>query len=345
MRVLFITNGYPTVNNPELCVFNKEQIDSIRGLGIDGKVMFINAYERGNIEYLKAIMKIRKKASGYDLIHCFHGLSFLTACLAGIKTPIVVSFLSVLENEYAELAKPLSTLLTKVTSGRLIRRHYGKIFKAGVPGLFQEDSLARYIPNGVNLKKFRFIQRKEAMRILGLDMARRYILFVSSKSLRRKVKRYDRFLDVLKILKSDPNYDDVEELVLVNEKRDYIPYYYAAASAHLLTSDYEGSPNSVKESLACGVPVIASNVGNVSEMISGLKGCDTVQPSDIAGYVAALKVSLSASGDADSYSLSYRGAIREMELEQNQVAEKIIKLYSDVLMTARAGSKGGREND
>ena len=59
MRILHITNNYPTQKNPDYGVFTKDQIDNLRQYGIENKLLFINAKENGIIEYFRAIKKIR----------------------------------------------------------------------------------------------------------------------------------------------------------------------------------------------------------------------------------------------------------------------------------------------
>lgn len=64
---------------------------------------------------------------------------------------------------------------------------------------------------------------------------------------------------------------------------------YSAADALLLTSTREGWPNVVLESLACGTPVVATDVGAVSEMLSDEQfGRVLVQP-DAAQFAAAVE--------------------------------------------------------
>jgi len=58
----------------------------------------------------------------------------------------------------------------------------------------------------------------------------------------------------------------------------------------LISSDFEGSPNSVKECLCCNVPVVSTDVGNVRERIGDIPGCQVVDdfmPEALADAVKA----------------------------------------------------------
>jgi glycosyltransferase involved in cell wall biosynthesis len=68
-----------------------------------------------------------------------------------------------------------------------------------------------------------------------------------------------------------------------------MPLVYASSDALLVTSEVEGSPNCVKEALACGVPVVTVEVGDVTEMLAGLTNCRVVEAD-----AGALAVALSA---------------------------------------------------
>ena len=95
--------------------------------------------------------------------------------------------------------------------------------------------------------------KKDARDFLSLDHNKKYILFVSSNFI-RKQKRLDIFLKTIKHLKLNyPKYN-FEPLLMINEERSKVPYYFNATDLHLLTSDFEGSPNSVKESIFCNTP-------------------------------------------------------------------------------------------
>ena len=269
MKILFVTNGYPTSKHPEYCVFTKEQIESVSLYNdIQSDIYFINARENGKLEYIRAIPRLFRLIREHDIIHAFHGLSFILVFLLGPRRKIVVSFLNSIDNEYGE-SVILSKTLIWITNILVKKKNITKIFKDQVPQHITSNCY--HLPNGVDLSKFYPIPKSEAKKRLGLIESKRYILFVSSKYSNRKQKRYDRFSNIIKRLKQE--FNDVEELLLVNEPRNRINYYFNSAELHLLTSDFEGSPNSVKEALACNTPVISTPVGNVKSMLKDVPSC------------------------------------------------------------------------
>ena len=57
-----------------------------------------------------------------------------------------------------------------------------------------------------------------------------------------------------------------------------VPIWLSASDALLLTSLHEGSPTVVKEALACGLPIVSVNVGDVAERIETIEGCYLAEP-------------------------------------------------------------------
>src|ERR1700744_4800779 len=277
MRVLQITNNYPTKLHPIFGIFVKEQIESLNDFDVESDVYFINGYEKGKLEYLKNVFKLYKvvKKGKYDIVHCHHALAALTFILTGLakKNKMIVSFQNDPVNEHG-------LFLYKI----LLKNSKFRIFKNNSNLILDDSSF--YLPNGVDINFFKPIDREEACQKVGLDPSKRYILFMSSFVV-RKQKRLDRFEDVMRILKSKYAEYNFHELILINEERHLIPYFFNAASVHLLTSDFEGSPNSVKECMACNTPVVSTNVGNVKEMLEGAKNCfvsDSREPDELAQF-------------------------------------------------------------
>ena len=93
MKVLVVTNLWPYEADPSYGCFVKAQMESLRPLGVDYDVLFINGRE-SRWNYLRALPQLwqRLRAHRYDLIHAHMGLSGLVA-RCQISVPLVVSFM------------------------------------------------------------------------------------------------------------------------------------------------------------------------------------------------------------------------------------------------------------
>jgi len=337
LRVLVVVNGWPSPVHPEYCVFNKRQMDEIERMGARYDVLFVNARDHGKAEYLFALPTLRRAAKDYDLVHCFHGLSFLLCRLAGLRKPLVASFLNAIEHEFADTPQPFRYAAEAMT-WRLVRRRrsraQGLIFKDAVPAALAGDPLCRHVANGVDLDDFTPGDRSAARQALGLDAGATYLVFVSSKNLDRPQKRHDRFVAALERLRALRPDLDIRPLTLVDSPASEVRLVYRAADLHLMTSDYEGSPNSVKEALASGLRVVSSDVGNVRAMIEGLPGCDIVtQPTPEALAEAAARVLAAPPPSSEIL----RARLVERGLDRETAARRVVSLYRDVLAVSAAG--------
>ena len=82
-----------------------------------------------------------------------------------------------------------------------------------------------------------------------------------------------------------------------NLSQDELAVRYNAADLILLTSHSEGVPNVLLESMSCGTPFVATNVGGVSEIAS--PGVDRlVAPSDVESFADAVVQQIESSGDS-----------------------------------------------
>lgn len=321
VKILFLTNGYPTDKHPEYCIFTKEQIDSILNLDtVSGELYFVNAREKGYLAYLKAFIDLNRIIDKYDMIHAFHGLSLIMAWLLRPNKKILISFLNSIENEYAENSAPIKSILTFLTLRLVKKNSISMIFKNALTNRYPGREY--YLPNGVDTERFKPIDRIIAKRALGLDINKRYVLFVSSKNKLRPQKRYDRFNNVMEILKN--RLSDVEELIMVNEPRERVSLFFNAASLHLLTSDFEGSPNSVKESIACETPVVVTDVGNVRDLIMDTPNCHIIYDFSVEG-LAEKCMDILKSPDERKY---MREKLFKKRLDINSKANDLITIYN-----------------
>ena len=86
MKVLHITNNFPTPNFPIFGIFVKEQIESLTHLGVSNEVFFMNSRDEGKKAYLEGLFKLRKhlRKNHYDLLHCHHSYSAIIFIFSGM---------------------------------------------------------------------------------------------------------------------------------------------------------------------------------------------------------------------------------------------------------------------
>lgn len=316
MKVLHITNNYPSEKFPIFGIFVKEQISSLDRRGIKNHVFFINTREKGKYHYLPSIIRLFSHLvfNKYQVIHCHHAYSGLVLLLSGgiFFKKTVVSYQS---NPKIEGGKKLFKIL-HLFANKII-------FKNSVAE-FDLYSKTELIPNGVNIDFFKPIDRDYAKEFLNLDKSKKYILFMDSYE-RRPYKRVDRFDDVMKVLKNKYNHHNLEAVKLTNTERNKIPYFINSCNVHLLTSDIEGSPNSVKECLACNIPVVSTPVGDTLELMKNVNGSfvsSTFEIDELSALVNKALMFEETNG---------RKVLIERKLDSNSVALKIESIYRNLL--------------
>lgn len=317
MKVLHVTVNYPTKNYPVFGIFVKEQIESLRREGVDCDIFFSNGKEEGGLKRHKAAVgELRKllKKNNYDVIHCHHSISAFILLLSGkaFGQKCIVSYQNDPTREFGgmKLFHVFYCVFNRI------------IIKNTTPLLDKKKVV--YLPNGTNQDFFKPMDKEACRMELGWDMDKHYILYMDSNKGTRTQKRHDRYEAVLELLKQ--KYNNIVSIELSNTPRERIPIYMNACDLHLMTSDFEGSPNSVKECLCCNTPVVSTDVGNVREMIGDIAGCyvdDTFTPDKLAEYVDKVL----------SSKLPFKG--REIFLAKGygiqNVAKKLKSLYESIL--------------
>jgi glycosyltransferase involved in cell wall biosynthesis len=126
------------------------------------------------------------------------------------------------------------------------------------------------IPNGVDLGLFMPLDRAACRRQIGLKQDAVYVLFPYAQD--RIRKNWTLLNAAVQSLRAR-GWTKLEILEVSEVPQAQIPYYMNAANALALTSYWEGSPNVVKEALACNLPLVSTDVGDVRELIAGVAGC------------------------------------------------------------------------
>lgn len=317
MKVLQITNNYPTAKSPIFGIFVKEQIESLNNLGIETELFFIDGFGKGKIEYAKAIFRLFHKLlwNRYDIVHCHHALSGLVYALTFKfrHIPCVISYQTDPVNEFGMklfdfLKRKFDVCIFKNNSPLILNLRHGY-----------------YLPNGINIDFFKPIDKNECKRLLGLDNNKRYVLFVSSFIIRPE-KREDRFDEVVAIMQHEYPEMNFTPLKLINVTRDKMPLYFNSADIYVMTSEFEGSPNAVKESICCNTPVVTTDVGNVRDMIGDIEGCYICEP-----YNAAEMARMSYEICVSKTPFSGREVFLQKGYEMAATAQKIISIYRSLM--------------
>jgi teichuronic acid biosynthesis glycosyltransferase TuaC len=328
IRVLMITSEYPGVKRPHGVPFIPRQINALREAGIDVDVFHFNGKKKLS-NYVKARHELRQYTAGktFDLVHAQWGQSALLALPK--RLPWVITFRgNDLEGIVAEGGKYTFHGRVQQTLSKAMARLANQI-------IVVSESLSRHltrtdfhvIPSGLDFELFRPIPKREAREYLNLPKDKRLILFVARKNNPRK--RFDLAEAAFNLIKD--RYD-AELIAAENVPHASIPFYMNACDALLLTSMHEGSPNVVKEALACNLPVVSTAIGDVPQRIGKIEGCAVVQNFTAEDVAAGLEKVLSYAG-------TIKGRESVSDLDEKIIARRVIEVYKKALQSAESKSK------
>ena len=181
---------------------------------------------------------------------------------------------------------------------------------------------AHVIPNGVDMNEFRPLDPHGARKALGWPEGARYILFPGNPDNPRK----GYALAQPAVTRAATQLKQPLQLIpLRNVSPAQVPLYMNACDAMVMTSLIEGSPNVVKEAMACNLPVIAVPVGDVVELLHDVPGY-RICPRNVQSLADALVATLMTSTNVDG-----RTAIKRRKLDLESVAQRLMAIYEEVL--------------
>jgi glycosyltransferase involved in cell wall biosynthesis len=176
------------------------------------------------------------------------------------------------------------------------------------------------VPSGVDLEVFSQEPKPEARAKLAWSTSRKVVLFNAGGT--PAVKRLDLAQEaVMQAARIDP--DIAIHVITGRVPPDEVNTLLNAADCLLVTSDWEGSPNIVKEALACGTPIVSVDVGDVRELLHGVEPSSLVSrdPTAIGRALAAiLQTPRRSNGREHISSLSLQETARRMIAVYNEAA-------------------------
>ena len=144
---------------------------------------------------------------------------------------------------------------------------------------------SRIIPNGIDQSYFQPADKSEVRKHLDIPSSSRVLLFIAAGNRQNPWKDYDTLDKAVEILANwlrplqlvllvpgetveEPNSENllIRSFPWTNDKAE-LAKYYQAADLYLHAAHAENFPNVILEALSCGLPVIGTNTGGISEQI------------------------------------------------------------------------------
>jgi glycosyltransferase involved in cell wall biosynthesis len=324
MKVLIVTSEWPTIEHPEWVPYITDQIEDLESLGINVNVFHF----RGNsnpFNYFKAWKNIHSILNSVqvDIIHAHWGYNGLL-CLP-CKVPLVITFHgSDLQGYYKNNGKYdyFKSFFMKFSS--MIAAYFSSTNILVSKSLLKKfpkwkKERIKVVPCGIDTSLFTPISKIEARNKLKLSLTKKYILFPANPNL--PVKRFDL---AMKIYEQVSKEIEVGLLTLSNVPHELVPYYMNASDVLLLTSKHEGSPMVIKEALACNLPIISVNVGDIYDRVANIQGCYislSDNPEELANLVKKVLFQ----------NIEIDGRSHIEEISRKKSADRLFEIYQSVL--------------
>jgi teichuronic acid biosynthesis glycosyltransferase TuaC len=302
MNILIVCSG----TRGKISPFIVEQADALRNAG--NKITYFIIKERGIAGYLKSWVKLNQfiKRNHINLIHAHYGLTGFI-CILQKKVPVIITF------HGSDVNQKKNRFFSKIAS-----RFSGHniIVEAGFIEKLKLSKKYSVMPCGIDLNTFKQKAYSEARAMLGIKMHENIILFTSAFS--NPVKNYPLAKKTLEICNTKTRLIELKGFT-----REDVSNWMNASDLLLLTSFSEGSPQVVKEAIACTLPVISTPVGDVVKISEETDGV-TIIPYDARKIAEQIDLFFSK-----KYRIQNNKIVEKYD--NKIVAQKITDLYKEVL--------------
>lgn len=320
MKVLIVGNNKPGHFAP----FVEEQARVLQQQGCE--VVFFGVQGKGLMGYLRCLPALKRAIQQHqpDLIHAHYGLSGLLANLQR-HVPVVTTYHGSDINVPA--VRRFSKIAMRLSAHNIFVSQRNVTLALSPNSLITSRLKKRYtlLPCGVNLTDDQLLSRSEARKIPGIDDDAKVVLFAGAFA--NAVKDAPLAQEAVSFASNlSPLASNLTLQELRGFSRAEVNCWMCAANCLLLTSKTEGSPQVIKEAMACGCPIVSVDVGDVAERVSGVEGCYVVRTREPRDIAEALQKAIAFEGKTNG-----RKRIMEMGLSNEQVAERLIAIYQSLV--------------
>ena len=334
MKILIVANN----KHGHFAPFIEEQARALQLQGCE--VVFFGVQGKGIMGYLRCLPAIKRAIRQHqpDLIHAHYGLSGLLANLQR-RVPVITTY------HGSDINVPSVLRFSKIAMR--LSAHNIFVSQRNVTLALSPNSLITYrlkkrymlLPCGVNLPlPWSELQTQRVGQLTlnqwvqsKLEKDVKYVLFagafdnaVKDPELANSAIAFynSTFTNSQSPIANRP----IELIELKGYNRDQVNALMYNCDALLMTSKTEGSPQVIKEAMACGCPIVSVDVGDVAERVSGVEGCYVVPTRDPKDIAEALHKAITFEGKTNG-----RQRIIEMGLRNEQVAERLMAIYQSLV--------------
>ncbi|HXS38213.1 MAG TPA: glycosyltransferase family 4 protein [Flavipsychrobacter sp.] len=306
-------------------VNSDSQMQSLLAAGVDLTYGYITNTKNPK-RLLKLARQIKRivREEGVDIVHVMWGnaLGLTTALASSVPTVLSLCGSDLLGNYNSKLKKTLKGRIAGFLS------QFAALFSKNVITKSQHMKSRLWapsknktfvLPNGINLSKFYTIDKVEARKKIGWEQNKPIVIFFYTpgqfvKNEPLALKTFDKLKEQL---------PDCELKILTKIPHEQLVYYYNAADVMLLVSKHEGSNNSLKEALACNLPIVSTPCGDAPERLENVKNCYISKgwdPEELAGLLLqALKKNERSNGRDRAQSIS-----------NTEIQKRLVEIYQQL---------------
>ncbi|MBA2487210.1 MAG: glycosyltransferase [Nitrospira sp.] len=317
-RVLSVVPGLPIGYS---MIFARNQIATLERLGVISRTFFLLSRTSPRTIFSDAV-RFRREVASFrpHIIHAHYGTVTALFCALLTRVPLVITYQGSDLNPFWN-SNPLRPPAGRMMSQLAALRAAGIICVSQQlkHRLWWNRAIVKVIPSGVDHTVFHPIPKLEARAQCGWPEDAKIV--ISSAGTDPIHKRLPLAEEAVHVAES---FCGKIKFVILDGKMDQktVAVMFNASDCFLLTSSSEGSPNVIKEALACHLPVVSVDVGDVRERLRH------VFPSKVVGENPQhLGEALAEILRMGSRSI---GSDVTVDLSAERVAAKVLVLYREI---------------